>query len=64
MIKIGKYYITRNNPRKLLKQRADLIDKINKIREYINEHELWYEINNDFVHCKREMLEIVGLNDE
>ena len=31
MIKIGKYYITRNNPRELLKERAELIDKLNDI---------------------------------
>lgn len=27
--------------------------------EYVENHELWYERNNDFIYCKNEMLEIL-----
>lgn len=33
MIKIGKYYITRNNPRELLKERAELIDLVSDLQK-------------------------------
>lgn len=34
-IKIGKYYITQNNPRELLRERAELINVLNEIKEQL-----------------------------
>lgn len=42
-IKIGKYYITQNNPRELLRERAELINILDEIRGYIKEN---YVIDN------------------
>lgn len=39
-IKIGKYYITQNNPRELLRERAELINVLDEIREYIENHKI------------------------
>ena len=34
-IKIGKYYITQNNPRELLREKAELINVLNEIKEQL-----------------------------
>ena len=62
-IKIGKYYITQNNPRELLRERAELINILDEIREYIETRlrdvNLTYGIDNEFREEYDDILQIL-----
>ena len=45
-IKIGKYYLTRNNPRELLKENKKYKEVIDKAKEWINNHIDTFEERN------------------
>ena len=48
-IKIGKYYITQNNPRELLRERAELINVLNEIKEQLKlERKLALSLNKPY----------------
>lgn len=48
-IKIGKYYITQNNPRKLLRERAELINVLDEIKEQLKlERKLALSLNKPY----------------
>ena len=64
-MKLGKYYLTRNNPRAILKYNAELIDKNydleSKITKAIEKLYCWGEVlNPDF---QKEMLSILKGDD-
>lgn len=48
-IKIGKYYITQNNTRELLRERAELINVLDEIREQLKlERKLALSLNKPY----------------
>ena len=65
-IKIGKYYITQNNPRELLRERAELINVLNEIREYIEKESFHYAYEDDYdiYLCENELEDLLKILDK
>ena len=59
-IKIGHYYITRNNPRELLKILGETQDKIIKAIEYIEKYTRWFD--SDYASIYGELCSCQGAN--